>query len=131
MKISIIYNLFFIIYDMEELKEIVCISDNEKSYIMFVFTSGVRELYDITNNEGFTTLEDIKKVGKLTARDYNGNQQSPPPIPMGFTSEVCQMCGTNVNEIEKLKKNLEEKEKEIESRERELDQELERLRKRN
>lgn len=110
-----------------QLREIVHIIDNGKAFIMFVFTSGVRELYDITGNENIGNFEDVKKVGKFVARDYNGNNPNPSPIPTIRNVGVCQACGVNMEEMEKMRSNLEVKEREIEQREKELDKELEKL----
>ena len=95
---------------------------------MFVFTSGVRELYDITGHENIKDLDEVKNLGKLAGRDYNGNNPNPPPIPTYITKGTCQMCGSDKEEIEKQRKFLEEKESELLKREQELDEELQKVR---
>ena len=112
------------------LREIVQIIDNNKQFIMFVFNNGVRELYDITGHQDITDLNEIKSLGKLTGRDYNGNNPNPPPIPTDISqNNTCQMCGAKKYEIENQKLYLDAKETELIKREKELDKELELIRK--
>jgi len=110
------------------LREIVQIIDNDRHFIMFVFTSGIREIYDITGHENIKELTEVKTTGKLIGRDYNGNSHNPPPIPSYIVKGICNECGSNQDEIEKKRILLEKKEKELIQREKELDSELEKLR---